>query len=338
MAPHEQARIADQLHITDPNSTRRDSGLAIDVAVGLGASIKRLPSRYFYDDKGSVLFQRIMALPEYYLTRVEREILVERGDAIVAYLADGGAALDLIELGSGDGDKTIELCRAAMRAPITAVYYPIDVSGHALGELQARFDAGLPGMPVVPIHGDYFEHWPRTRDGGRQIVMFFGSNLGNLCFKESVALLCSIRARLSPGDVLLLGVDMQKDPKTILAAYNDRQGVTAEFNMNLLTRLNRELDMDFDLLSFSHYATYDPLSGTARSFLVSGRRQSVHSRCLGRTFEFEEGETIYVEQSQKYTREMIKDLAKASGFQVDRHFSDASNWYEIAALRFAPEQ
>lgn len=338
MAPHKQVRIADQLDVVDPVSTECDSGLAIDVATGLGASNKRLSSRYFYDDKGSALFQRIMALPEYYLTRIERDILVESGDDIVAYLAAGGAVLDLIELGSGDGDKTIELCRAVMRAPVAAVYYPIDVSGHALGELQVRFDAGLPRLPVVPIHGDYFEHWPQTRDGGRQIVMFFGSNLGNLSFNESVALLCSIRARLSPGDVLLLGVDMQKNPKTILAAYNDRQGVTSEFNMNLLTRLNRELGMDFDLKKFSHYATYDPLSGTARSFLVSSCRQSVHSRNLGRKFEFEEGEAIYVEQSQKYTREMIQDLAKASGFQVDRHFSDARNWYDIAALRFAPEK
>ena len=337
MPPHKQARAFHQPDVTGQNPTGRDSGLSIDVAAGLGASRKRLSSRYFYDDKGSALFQRIMELPEYYLTQVERDILIERGGDIVAYLAEGSVALDLIELGSGDGDKTIELCRAVMRAPVSAIYYPIDVSSHALGELQARFDAGLPGMPVVPIHGDYFEHWPQTRDDGRQVVMFFGSNLGNLCFKESVALLCSIRARLSHGDVLLLGVDMQKDPKTILAAYNDCQGVTAEFNMNLLARLNRELGMDFDLKKFSHYATYDPLSGTARSFLVSGCRQSVHSRNLGRTFEFEEGETIYVEQSQKYTHEMIQDLAKASGFQVDLHISDSRNWYDIAALRFAPE-
>ena len=308
--------------------------LAADVAAGLGASRKRLSSRYFYDDRGSMLFQQIMALPEYYLTRVEREILVRRGADIARRLVEGGKGVDVIELGSGDGAKTIELCRALIEIGADAAYHPIDTSAHALAELRARFESDLARMPVSALCGDYFQSWPATDAARRQVAMFLGSNIGNLSFEESVRLLSSIRSRLAPGDLLLLGVDLEKDPATILRAYDDAGGITAQFNLNLLARLNRELGMDFAIDRFGHYATYNPLDGAARSFLVSRAAQTVRSRILNLSFSFAEGEAIFVEQSQKYTRETIAGLARAAGFSIDRHFGDARGWYDICVLRF----
>lgn len=315
-------------------SGQPDGNLAADVVAGLGASRKRLPSRYFYDERGSMLFQQIMQLPEYYLTRAEREILVHRGGEIARCLAEGGRGIDLVELGSGDGAKTIELCRALVELGADAAYHPIDTSAHALAELRSHFASQLPGMPVFPLRGDYFQSWPQTDRRRRQVAMFLGSNLGNLTSEESVRLLRSIRARLAPGDLLLLGVDLEKDPRVILQAYDDASQVTARFNLNLLLRLNRELGMDFDIGNFSHYATYSPLDGAARSFLVSCAEQRVHSQRLGRSFDFAEGEVVFVEQSQKYTRETIEGLARAAGFSVEGHFTDARNWYDVCLLGF----
>jgi L-histidine Nalpha-methyltransferase len=315
-----------------------DPALANDVIAGLGAQQKFLPSKWFYDDAGSRLFQQIMALPEYYLTRAELGILRNKPDDLAEWIAPDTLPVDLIELGSGDGAKTISLCDALMRRGTPCAYHPIDVSAHALIELQQRFMAELPDLPLHPILGDYFEHWPSTPPSHRQVVMLLGSNLGNLDKDQSIQLLKRVRSRLLVGDVLLLGLDLKKDPGMILAAYNDAQGVTAAFNMNLLRRLNRELDMDFDTEHFSHYASYSPLDGAARSFLVSKRRQVVRSRALDREFHFARGETIYTEQSQKYSFEAIEQLAAASGFDVASTVTDDLGWYTIAVLRARPKQ
>jgi dimethylhistidine N-methyltransferase len=313
------------------DSTANDS-LAEHVDSGLSATQKYLASGWLYDDEGSRLFQRIMTLPEYYLTRVELELLRERGADIAHCIAPRSEAVDLIELGSGDGRKTLALCETLQNRGVECVYHPIDLSSLVLQELLRRFTHHLPELPVLPCSVDYFQDWPRTASYRRQVVMLLGSNLGNFDENESNTLFQRIHSRLRKGDLLLLGLDLQKDPEIILAAYNDRDGVTARFNLNLLRRLNRELGMNFALDQFRHYATYNPLDGTARSFLVSQRHQHVHSRVLRRDFAFQTGETIYMEQSQKYTRSMIERMAARNGFAVQRQLTDSRGWYTLAAL------
>lgn len=312
-----------------PATAGFDAALARQVVEGLSRAQKVLSSALFYDDEGSRLFQQIMALPEYYLTRAEHEILRTRGAELAQWIAPGAQAVDLIELGSGDGEKTLSLCAALVARGSRCVFHPIDLSAHALEQLQANFGRALPQLQVRPVHGDYFARWPQTARTRRQVALLMGSNLGNLTEPEAVALLRRIRAQLRPADALVLGLDLQKDPRTILAAYDDAQGVTARFNLNLLTRLNREFGMDFVLENFRHYASYSPLDGAARSFLVSQCRQMVHSRLLGQDFAFRAGETIYTEQSQKYTRAMIETLAHASGFEVQCFLTDVRGWYTV---------
>jgi len=324
------------LLVTEPMPS--DVGLAVHVLAGLSAGHKYLSSRYFYDDEGSRLFQRIVTLPEYYLARVEREILQQYGIDLAAQIASPSATIDLIELGSGDGDKSLGLCQLLDRTGVSCTYHPMDLSVLALRALSDRFAAEIPNVVCRPLCGDYFQDWPITPPGRRRAVLFMGSNLGNLTEEQSVALLRRIRERVCPGDVLVLGLDLQKDPQTILDAYNDRAGVTAAFNLNLLRRLNRELVMDFELDYFRHYATYNPLDGAARSFLVSLRPQTVRSRVLGCSFEFGAGEPIYTEQSQKYTMAMIDRLASACGFAVRTQFIDSQNWYAVTVWEATPWQ
>ncbi|MEZ4403709.1 MAG: L-histidine N(alpha)-methyltransferase [Kofleriaceae bacterium] len=311
------------------STTTRQADLASHVRAGLTAPHKFLSSLWFYDDEGSRLFQEIMALPAYYLTRLEHQLLDERAPELVRLIAPDPRPVDLIELGSGDGAKTVTLLAAVHGAHPDVVFHPMDISRHALDELVARVGARVPGLPIAPVCGDYFEAWPATTATHRQVALFLGSNLGNFDGAGAEALLRRIRARLRPGDGLMLGVDLIKDPAVILAAYNDPQGVTARFNLNVLRRLNRELGMDFDLARFRHYPTYSPLDGAARSFLVSTRAQVVTSTVLERSFSFAAGETIYTEQSQKYSRPMIEDLAAATGFAVDAFVTDANAWYAL---------
>jgi len=309
------------------------SALALHVLEGLTEPQKRLSSLYFYDDEGSRLFKEIMALPEYYLTRSEREVLQIHGSQIVEWMLKGSSSLELVELGSGDGSKTIELVAQLRNRRVRTTYYPLDISSEALGFLKQAFRKTLPDVEVIPTEGNYFERWPQTRQTSRQVGMFLGSNLGNLTHESAVSLLRGFRFNLRSGDGFLLGVDLKKSPHTVLAAYSDAAGVTARFNLNLLARLNRELEMDFDLSAFRHYATYSPLDGVARSFLVSTKAQTVTSRVLARSFHFADGESLYTEQSRKYDTEEIERLAAESGFTIDAHFKDSRGWYDVVAWR-----
>jgi len=312
-----------------------DSLLAQHVLAGLGAQQKSLSSAWFYDDEGSRLFQRIMALPEYYPTRIEHELLRQRALEISRWIDPERKPLDLVELGSGDGEKTLTLCKVLHEQGVDCVYRPMDVSAHALAALSQRFEQHLPQLALAPLLGDYFEHWPQVQAGRRQVAMLLGSNLGNLDNTCAVALLRSIRERLNDGDMLILGLDLAKDPHVVRAAYDDTQGVTAAFNLNLLTRLNREVGMNFTLEHFNHYASYCPLDMVARSFLVSQRDQVVSSSVLDREFHFGAGEAIYVEQSQKYTPATINALAQASDFRVSSIITDEQRWYALAVLHRA---
>ncbi|WP_240936385.1 MULTISPECIES: L-histidine N(alpha)-methyltransferase [Hydrogenophaga] len=307
--------------------------LAHDALTGLSAQPKRLPSKYFYDTRGSRLFEQIMRLPGYYPTRVEAALLRTHAEALLAEAAPGDAPIELLELGCGDGSKTLTLCRAWLKAGATLVYRPMDISPQALDRLGARMARQLPLLPVRPLCGDYFQTWPIPQAHRRQVALFLGSNLGNFTDAEAHRFLRRVRVHLRPGDSLVLGLDLRKDPHTVLAAYDDPEGVTAAFNLNLLTRLNRELGMDFVPDAFRHYASYCPLQGVARSYLVSQAQQTVHSRVLGRAFDFLAGEVIHTEQSQKYERAGVQAMVEACGFAMGAWFEDRALPYALVVCR-----
>ena len=290
---------------------------------------KTLSSKYFYDDEGSRLFREIMKLPEYYLTRAELKIFISQTDAIINAFTSASDSIDLIELGAGDGSKTAILIEQLLKKGIDFTYSPIDISREANESLSAHFRARFPALRVEPHTGDYFKVLSSLKngDGRRKVVMFLGSNIGNFSNEEALAFFRSLREVMNNDDRLFIGFDMQKDPRVIVAAYDDPQGVTAAFNLNLLRRINRELDGDFDLAKFLHYAQYRPAECAARSFLISREKQTVNIKALNRSFEFEQWEAIFMEISQKYTRPMIEDLAAGSGFEIESQFSDEVNFY-----------
>lgn len=302
---------------------------ATDVLDGLSSDPKQLSSKYFYDDEGSRLFQEIMKLPEYYLTRCELEIFEKQAEDIFAAFRNGGNAFDLIELGAGDGTKTAVLVSHFLEQNADITYSPIDISQEALDALSDKFSAELPSLRMETKKGDYFEILKSLKNGGgrRKVLMFLGSNIGNFTREQSVTFFCDLHAVLNENDLLFIGFDLLKDPHVIVRAYDDEQGVTAEFNLNLLRRINRELGGNFDLDKWSHYAVYRPVQCAARSFLISREKQSVHIKALNRTFEFDQWEAVFMEISQKYTVSMIQEMAAESGFEIKQNFFDGRGYY-----------
>ncbi|MGD1840335.1 MAG: L-histidine N(alpha)-methyltransferase [Thermonemataceae bacterium] len=304
-----------------------------DVLTGFSSTPKHLPSKYFYDDEGSRLFQEIMHLPEYYLTRAEYEILETHTAAILARFLDKKKAFNLIELGAGDGLKTKLLLKYFVAQKVDFRYAPIDISAEALQQLTQNVTTHLPTLKVQPIEGDYFTalRQVKVQEGARNVVLFLGSNIGNFSYQASIDFLSQLKASLQPNDLLLLGFDLKKHPQIILNAYNDASGVTRAFNLNLLKRLNQTLDANFDLRQFDHYPTYDPHSGEARSYLVSKIAQEVHLKEVDETVVFQAGETIHTEISRKYTEEEMKGIAQKAGFEWVKSFTD-SNCYFVDAV------
>lgn len=302
---------------------------AEDVLAGLSSTPKHLSSKYFYDDEGSRLFQEIMKLPEYYLTGCEQEIFEEQTDAIHREFANGKNEFDLIELGAGDGTKTAVLVDHFLKAGADISYSPIDISQEALDALTEKFNAEFPALKMDARNGDYFNILRSLKNGGRRrkVLLFLGSNIGNFTRQQAVEFFRALREVMNENDLLFVGFDLQKDPHVIAAAYDDAAGITAKFNLNLLTRINRELGADFDLDKFTHYANYRPIEGSARSFLVSREKQTVHIAALRREFEFEQWEAVFMEISQKYSLAMIEDLARESGFEVKHNFFDKKKYY-----------
>lgn len=311
------------------SSTPELSQFATDVLQGLSSTPKYLSSKYFYDDEGSRLFQEIMKLPEYYLTGCEQEIFETQTDGIFREFANGRREFDIIELGAGDGTKTAVLVDYFLSKEAEITYSPIDISQEALDVLAGKFTARFPTLKMTPRNGDYFNILRSLKNGGgrRKVLLFLGSNIGNFSREQSVEFFRSLRAVMNDNDLLFIGFDLQKDPHVIAAAYDDSQGVTARFNLNLLARINRELGADFDLGKFAHYANYRPIEGSARSFLISRERQTVRIGAVGRDFEFEQWEPIFMEISQKYSVRMIEDLARDSGFAIKQNFFDSRKYY-----------
>lgn len=302
---------------------------AADVLAGLSASPKQLSSKYFYDDEGSRIFQRIMALPEYYLTGCETEIFAEQTEEILRAFSAGADGFDLIELGAGDGTKTAVLIDHFLKRGVDLTYSPIDISLQALDQLSLKFTSKFPDLRIDGFRGDYFRILKSLKNGGerRKILLFLGSNIGNFRRDEAIAFFRQLREVVNDRDLLFVGFDLQKDPHVIVRAYDDPSGVTAAFNVNLLRRINRELGGRFDLEKFSHYAVYRPVEAAARSFLISRQRQTVLIEALGRSFDFEPWEAIFVEISQKYSERMIEEFAVESGFEIVENFFDGRRYY-----------
>jgi L-histidine N-alpha-methyltransferase len=315
--------------ILSPTATE----LAQHVADGLHRTPKALSSMYFYDDAGSRLFQQIMDLPEYYPTRAEFAIFREHGAAIAAALSPAGGDFALVELGAGDGAKTKLLLRELLATGSPFTYAPVDISAGAMTGLVAALKQELPALRVAPVVEDYataltqLRTWP-----GSKAVLFLGSNIGNFGPAERLDFLRQLAAPLAPADRLLIGFDLQKDPRRIRAAYDDSQGVTAAFNLNLLTRLNRELGADFDLANWQHYTDYNPVNGAVRSFLVSTRTQQVRVNALDETFDFAAWEVIHTENSYKFTLPQIEALAAEAGLRVVEYFTDAATDFADVVL------
>lgn len=305
------------------------TGFATDVVAGLSATPKRLPPKYFYDSAGSELFEKITELPEYYPTRTEIGILNERAKDIAELIPKGAA---LIEFGSGASTKTRLLLDAA---PQIAVYVPIDISPTALDEAAQALRADYPEVAVAPLVDDFTRAIQLPQDAaGRPVAGFFpGSTIGNFTPKEAIAFLANARALLGDGSVFIVGCDLVKDPGVLVAAYDDAAGVTAAFNMNLLTRMNRELGADFDLAAFRHLSRWNATEQRIEMHLESLRRQTVE--VAGKMFAFAEGETIHTENAYKFTLAGIEGLAAAAGWSLERAWRSEEPAFAVVLLRAA---
>ena len=310
---------------------------AADVNAGLSGEPKFLSSKYFYDDEGSRLFQEIMKLPEYYVTRVEQEIFETQVAEIHSMFTGHKSEFDLIELGAGDGSKTAVLIEHFLQESADFTYAPIDISQEAVDQLSNKFRADFPALKMNAQTGDYFRVLEslKTVSNRRKILLFLGSNIGNFSRTQALGFFQHLREVMNSDDLLFIGFDLQKDPRLILQAYDDSQGVTAAFNLNLLHRINRQLGANFDVRKFSHYASYHPIEASARSFLISQEEHDVLVGALNRKFHFNQWEPIFMEISQKYNLEMIADLAQASGFQVAKNFFDRNYYFADSLWRIA---
>ena len=302
---------------------------AKDVLNGLSANPKYLSSKYFYNDTGSRIFQDIMRMPEYYLTDCELEIFETQSHLIFQYFTKNSKDFDLVELGAGDGTKTKLLLSHFLNENCNFDYIPIDISKDAVRDLVISMELQLPELNIHGRVGDYFKLIDDigSQDGRKKILLFLGSNIGNFNKSESLNFLSKLSAVMNHGDLLFIGFDLKKDPEIILNAYNDPHGHTAAFNLNLLDRINDELNANFILQNFKHRETYNPETGTAKSELISQQKQVVEIEDLSIKVPFEEGEAIFMEISQKYDEKMISELAERSGFQIVRNFYDRRLFY-----------
>ncbi len=311
------------------NTTEALNAFAIDIEEGLSQSPKTLPSRYFYNDVGDELFQEIMDLDEYYLTRAEFEIFVRQKVEILKAFLGEEETFRLVELGAGDGTKTKVLLAHFMNEQVPFTYSPIDISGSVLELLKATLKEEIPSLKVEPVEGEYFKALEELgeSDDTKEVVLFLGSNIGNFDRESGVSFLRHLANTLSKGDMLLIGFDLMKDPKKILAAYNDKEGVTKAFNINLLSRINDELGANFVVENFDHFPTYDPLTGETKSHIISTKKQEVHIEALDKTFCFDAWEAIHTEVSQKYSQAMIEGFAEKAGFRIIKNFTDSNNYF-----------
>ena len=308
--------------------------LALDVLAGLSERPKRLSSKYFYDDVGSQYFRQIMQLDEYYLTGCELEILERHGADIAGRV--GSQPLNVVDLGAGDGAKTRVLLRHLVARGADFMYTPIDISEGAMATLERAIRRDLPAVSMRGLVSEYSQglRWLEVNEPDRSnLVLFLGSNIGNFNRSQARAFLRRLWNDLRDGDLVLIGFDLKKEIDILLAAYNDSEGVTAAFNLNLLSRLNRELGADFDLQYWRHFGTYNVFSGAMESYLVSLISQRVVIPALSLEFGFDEWEPIHTEYSYKYLPSEIAALARDTGFGVDVDYRDSRGYFTDSLWR-----
>lgn len=305
----------------EPDFARELSGFARDLVYGLSTAPKRIPAKYFYDARGSALFEAICALPEYYPTRTETNLLARYAQD---FAHRAGPSVTVVEFGAGALRKS-EILLDALSAP--HAYLPIDISGAYLRQRAEILRKARPALDIHTVEADFTAPMVLPPDGGRRRIGFFpGSTIGNLQPAEAVQFLRRARALL-PGGALLVGVDLVKDPAVLHAAYNDSAGITAAFNRNVLIRANRECGASFDPDAFAHYAFYDPVRRRVEMHLVSRTAQTV--ALLDREVPFADGETIHTENSHKYSVEDFQDLALEAGFVPEGAWIDEDRLFSL---------
>ncbi len=313
------------------HSTRFLPAIASEVMDGLARQPRRLPSKLFYDARGSELFEEITQLPEYYLTRTEQEILQHYAGEIAEA---AGSNLTLVELGAGSAVKTSVLIEALFRRQLRVTYIPIDVSRSALQSAAKRLLSHFPNLKVRLQVADFTNGFTGLdATPGRRLAMFIGSSIGNFEREEAVAVLTRLRRALRPGDALLLGTDLVKSPALLVAAYDDSRGVTAMFNKNLLLRLNRELRANFNLDAFRHVALWNSDEARMEMHLESLREQRVAIAGLGVEVRFAAGERIHTENSYKYTVSGVYAMLLEAGWQPERTWTDHRRWFGVHLAR-----
>lgn len=300
----------------------------LDVLQGLQSTPKYLQSKYFYDKKGDGIFVQIMNSDEYYLTNCELEIFSTQTAEIADIIIDQHDNFDVVELGPGDAVKSMYLLKELVNKKAISTYFPVDISNNIINLLHKKLPAELPELNIHGLNGEYLAMLASAKKISDKIklVLFLGSNIGNIV-KEEVQQFCKIlRNQLSEGDIVLIGMDLVKNPKQILAAYNDGNGYTRNFNLNLLQRINDELGGNFDLGNFEHYATYDPATAACKSYLISLLDQQV-ILSDNISIQFKKDEPVFMEVSQKYSIEESDEIARQSGFEPVAHFFDKNKWF-----------
>ncbi|WP_107038970.1 L-histidine N(alpha)-methyltransferase [Brumimicrobium mesophilum] len=305
-----------------------------DIDSGLSSSPKSLPSKYFYDEIGDDLFVKIMHSEEYYLTRAELDIFTNQTQQIIDHLQlKKDTYFELIELGAGDGLKTKKLLKSLSDQNYKFDYLPVDISQNALKNLEKSINKELPKVSIKSKQGDYFEVLESLKETKvPKIVLFLGSNIGNMEDEIASQFIYKLGSNLNKNDKLFLGVDLIKSADIVKPAYNDSEGFTREFNLNLLTRINKELGGDFDREQFEHQPEYEESDGIAKSYIVSESNQKVFIEKLDKTFEFEKGEKIFTEISRKYNDQIIQNLISDTSFSVSSKLSDSKDYFSTYIL------
>lgn len=299
-----------------------------DVIKGLQSKPKQLQSKYFYDADGDALFQQIMNCPEYYLTNCEMEIFSQQTVALAQTFLHKYSGFDVVELGAGDATKSVFLLQELFAKGVDFTYFPVDISGNVIQLLEKELPQKIKGISIKGLQGEYVEMVKKANQisNKRKLVLFLGSNIGNFTKEDATSFVTALHECLLPGDLVLIGFDLKKDPAQILAAYNDADGITKAFNLNLLKRINRELGGDFDFSKFTHYPVYNPMSGACDSYLISREKQRV-TIADTEVFYFEKHEPVWMELSQKYSVKETDALAKQTGFIPVKHFFDSKQWF-----------
>jgi len=299
-----------------------------EVLEGLKAEPKYLHSKYFYDENGDKLFQKIMDCEEYYPTKCELEIFTSQTHELAKTLKNGFHTFDLVEMGAGDATKSTHLLNQLIKEEANFTYYPIDISKSMIAHLEEFLPQKIHGLKIHGLNGEYLQMLEKASElsSQRKVVLFLGSNIGNISIENATKFCTYIRSLLQTGDYIMIGFDLKKNPKIIRAAYNDEQGFTKAFNLNLLARINHELEANFEVDNFEHYPSYDPASGACKSYLISLKDQTVR---IGEAdfIHFKKDECLFMEISQKYSVQQTDELAKKSGFRAIKHFLDSKEWF-----------